>query len=89
MLAMVSPLDAIDRGVSHECPGCGLYFCSDHLLYGDSDRPKCSQCINNLEPFTPSPDILEWIGWKLTEPSWKTWREQNPIEVEKLRQRLL
>jgi hypothetical protein len=35
-------------------------------------------------PFTPKPDVAEWINHKLTDPTWNQWREENPDEVNSL-----
>ena len=93
--------EPIDRGLAHVCcnqemrggeHGCGLFFCEKHhnhyrraidhrrAIYG-----LCERCAKNLEPFTPTPDVPEWIDWKLTHDSWAAWREENPDEVERLR----
>ncbi len=82
----------IDRGLSYVCGsdplggdhGCGLYFCGDHLHFEDrgNECPQlCERCANNGEPFAPTPDIAEWMEWKLTDESWGGWRKQNPEEV--------
>lgn len=81
----------IDRGLSYVCggepyggdDGCGLYFCGDH-----GGGSLCAQCRAGQLPYTPSPDVREWIAHKLQDPSWKRWREENPSEVECLKQAL-
>ncbi|MET1503218.1 hypothetical protein ABXK61_16305 [Burkholderia sola] len=85
----------IDRGLAYVCAhqepyggedGCGLYFCHDHLAGG-----KCERCATKTEDgpyvtsFEAKPDHPDWIQWKLTDPSWSSWRDENPDEVEKLR----
>lgn len=58
---------------------------------------RCSESIENhtvdaygdIEPapvefFDPTPDVAEWIKWKLTDDSWADWREANPTEVAAL-----
>ncbi len=70
----------IDRGMGYVCEGCGLYFCSDHL-YG-----KCARCTAYKSPYKEiSPEHPDWIKHKLTDPSWKQWRKENPEEVNKLK----
>lgn len=80
--------EAIDRGLAHVCggepfggdDGCGLYFCGKHL------HPcRCERCSNSQPPFDPTPDTKEWIEWKLTDESWKQWRDENPDEVAALK----
>ena len=44
----------------------------------------CERCESGREPFEPTPDTLEWVQWKLTDPSWQRWRDENPEEVKKL-----
>ena len=81
--------EAIDRGLAYLCSGCGLFFCSPHLVYQPNEPGQlCVQCNNHMEPFTPSSDTLQWVSWKLTDKSWETWRQENPDAVEKLRQGL-
>lgn len=83
----------IDRGLSYVCGGevyggehgCGLFFCSDHLFYHEeSGKFLCDRCHSGGKAYTPTPDTLEWIGWKLTDSSWQEWRSQNPDKVEQL-----
>ncbi|WP_334034713.1 hypothetical protein [Burkholderia cepacia] len=83
----------IDRGLAHVCggepyggdDGCGLYFCSTHLLPRRCER--CSDRTDDAEfsPFEPKPDHPEWIEWKLTDPSWQQWRDENPAAVEEMK----
>jgi len=78
----------IDRGLAYVCGGepyggehgCGLYFCGAHLLLCISG-PRCERCLTDLQPFTPTPDVPEWIMHKLTDPSWQRWRDEHPDEV--------
>jgi hypothetical protein len=78
--------EAINRGLGYVCGGepyggdrgCGLFFCSKHC------GVLCERCTKGLEPFEPKPDTKEWIKWKLTDPSWKNWRDENPTLVEKI-----
>lgn len=79
----------IDRGLSHVCggepyggeQGCGLYFCGKHLVNGGVCQ-MCERCDEAKEPFNPTPDHPEWIAHKLTDESWKEWRELHPKAVE-------
>jgi hypothetical protein len=63
-----------------------LYFCHDHLKGG-----MCERCAHRTEdgpyiaPFIAKPDHPEWIEWKLTDPSWQQWRDENPGTVEQMR----
>jgi hypothetical protein len=88
----------IDRGLGWVCGGepyggehgCGLFFCWEHghLTYterADDHPPLCERCVKGEKPFTPKPDVAEWVNWKLTDPSWQQWRDENPEEVEKMR----
>jgi len=82
----------IDRGLSFVCggepfggmDGCGLYFCGLHLRLGM--HSACERCKNGKEPFEPKPEHPDWIKHKLTDESWQKWRNENPKEVEKLKQ---
>jgi hypothetical protein len=67
-----------------------LFFCWEHghLTYterADDHPPLCERCVKGEKPFTPKPDVAEWVNWKLTDPSWQQWRDENPEEVEKMR----
>ena len=83
----------IDRGLAHVCggepyggeDGCGLYFCGAHLLPRRCER--CSDRTDDAEfvHFEPKPDHPEWIEWKLIDPSWQQWREENRDQVEKMK----
>lgn len=88
-------LEEIDRGLSYVCGGqpyggdhgCGLYFCSKHKHYAGEKRdnaPLCIRCRHGRDPFTPTPDVREWVNHKLTDESWQRWREENPSDVEQL-----
>lgn len=82
----------IDRGLAYVCggepyggeKGCGLYFCTEHLrgFYESQRCPKCARY--EYKPYKPKPDHPHWILHKLTDPSWATWREQNPEQVAKM-----
>ncbi|GAB4590014.1 hypothetical protein [Nocardia sp. IFM 10818] len=84
----------IDRGLAYVCggevyggeTGCGLYFCHDHLLFCSDGIQLCQRCRAGEPPFTPSPDLADWIAWKLTDPSWATWRADHPAQVAQLRE---
>jgi hypothetical protein len=83
----------IDRGLGYVCGrepyggerGCGLYFCEDHQR-GRSQL--CPRCANRCAPYTPSPDVREWVEWKLSDPSWATWRMEHQAEVVAMQERL-
>jgi hypothetical protein len=91
----------IDRGLGFVCGGepyggdmgCGLFFCweNGHLAYAEVSSgseqmvQQCPACREGKPPFTAKPDIAEWVNWKLTDPSWQQWRDENPEEVEKMR----
>lgn len=91
--------ELIDRGLAYICGdwigggehGCGLFFCESHLGFivderGHLDGPqRCDRCLDGEDPYTPKPDVSEWINWKLTDESWAPWRAENPDEVEKMR----
>lgn len=90
--------EIIDRGLSYVCGGetepyggdygCGLHFCSKHLRYAGDRRDNanlCARCYQSKAPFTPTPDVTEWLRWKLRDPSWLQWRRENPAEVEAIR----
>lgn len=73
----------IDRGLGYVCgnepyggdQGCGLYFCGEHQV---GSHQRCIRCETGQEPFAPTPDVPQWIHHKLTDPSWATWRAENP-----------
>lgn len=81
--------EEIDRGLAFACGGepfggehgCGLFFCGDHLA-GRHDQ--CERCRKGEPPFDPTTDHPDWMRWKLTDASWKAWRDQNADEVAKL-----
>lgn len=84
----------IDRGLSYVCGGepygggwCGLYFCPEHLRISGKKRGHkqlCSCCYLGRGEFKPSPEHPDWINHKLTDESWRQWRDENPAEVAKL-----
>jgi len=78
----------IDRGLSHICGGlyyeehgCGLVFCSDHLVEvrqdGDDYFSVCERCRDGKKPYKPSPDTEEWIEHQQTDESWAEWRAEQ------------
>lgn len=84
--------EEIDRGIAYVCggelyggdKGCGLFFCYKHLFFGRSkESPQlCKRCFNYCKSFyKPKPDIKEWINFKMTDPSWETWRKINAPEI--------
>jgi len=82
----------IDRGLSYVCGGepyggergCGLFFCAKHLGGGVYPDQRCERCRNRKKPFIPTPDMTKWIQHKLTDESWREWRESYPDEVTAL-----
>lgn len=85
--------EEIDRGLSYVCGGepyggdrgCGLYFCSKHLYCHTRLPQLCERCTPRVKKsFPPKSDHPDWIAWKLTDESWKQWRDENPKEVEAL-----
>jgi len=87
--------EKIDRGLSYVCcnsepyggDGCGLYFCDKHL---SGEEGRCERCddVTFPEPFSPKPDVAEWIMWKLEDESWAVWRLENPDKVAEMRERV-
>lgn len=85
----------IDRGISYICGminthgedrGCGLHFCKKHLRSSPKFGQLCFRCWPKLRrPFLRKPDVEEWIRHKLTNESWKRWRDENPDEVNEIR----
>jgi hypothetical protein len=81
----------IDRGLSYVCGnnvgggehGCGLHFCGSHLY---ADGQLCDACYAGRDPFDPTPDLFEWILWKLSDNSWEAWREDNPEATKKMKE---
>lgn len=81
----------IDRGLSFVCGmintegedrGCGLHFCASHLSYSPKYGQLCERCWPRQKtPFTRKPDAAEWTNHKLTDESWKRWRDENPDQV--------
>lgn len=85
--------EEIDRGLSYVCggepfggeDGCGLYFCSRHLFLGGKKPQLCWHCCNGLGSYDKKPDHQTWIQHKLTDESWQQWRDENPEEVERMK----
>ncbi len=82
--------EEIDRGLAFVCggepyggdEGCGLYFCGKHQKL--ALMQMCYRCANGQRPFNAKPDHPRWINHKLTDESWKEWRDKNPEAVAKL-----
>lgn len=84
----------IDRGLAYVCGGeprggergCGLYFCGKHLLLPLRGASQlCERCVKRRKPFTPTPDSVTWLHFKMTDPSWRGWREERISAEEMLR----
>jgi hypothetical protein len=78
----------IDRGLSHVCGmintdgedrGCGLHFCTEHLLYSRKYESQfCPHCWpRRRKALVRKPDLPEWVEHKMTDPSWARWRQEN------------
>lgn len=86
----------IDRGLAHVCGGeayggehgCGLYFCSAHLAFYEvmsmAHPQLCERCGSQQDSFEKKPDHPEWIKHKLTDESWREWREANADKVKEM-----
>lgn len=82
--------EKIDRGLSFVCGmintegedrGCGLHFCTAHLRYSPRYGQLCFHCWpKKREPFTRKPDLPEWTHHKMTDESWKQWRDECALE---------
>jgi hypothetical protein len=80
--------ETIHRGLVYVCcdqepyggEGCGLYFCTKHSDISGT----CINCSEGNEPFTPSAEHPVWVNHKLTDESWRQWRDENPEEVIEL-----
>jgi hypothetical protein len=88
-------LEEIDRGLSYVCGGepyggdrgCGLYFCEKHLFWSAKLPQLCERCLKRRRPFAPKPDLLQWIYFKMTDPSWEEWRKENGLTPEAMEDR--
>jgi len=88
--------EVIDRGLSYVCGGdpeggdrgCGLYFCEKHLQSGVRLPQLCERCRKRRKAFDLKPEHPRWLWWKLNDPSWAEWREENPEEVVKYREQI-
>lgn len=83
----------IDRGLAHVCGGdpyggdrgCGLYFCGSHLSADAKYKQVCNRCLRYRRPYKRmAPEHPRWIDHKLTDESWKAWRDDHPVEVAQL-----
>lgn len=82
----------ISRGLAHLCgetpggseTGCGLYFCGEHLYVSQ----QCERCKDGKAPFDPKPDTRPWIRHMLRDATWQQWRDENPAEVEIMKQKI-
>jgi hypothetical protein len=53
---------------------------------GGSLPQLCDRCFPRVrKPFKPTPDLPEWIKHKLTDKSWRRWRDEHPSLVAALR----
>ena len=83
----------INRGLSYVCGGdiyggergCGLFFCSKHILMHSRLPQLCDRCSTRKKTHEPKVDHPEWIKHLLKDKSWAQWRIENPKEVEKLK----
>ena len=81
--------EIIDRGMGYVCDadegrkGCGLFFCSKH-----GGGSLCKRCETYKTPYQEKPDLLLWIAFKLFDPSWEKWRDENPATVALYQHRL-
>lgn len=53
----------------------------EHEYDGPYIHGLCAQCASNQAPFVATPDHPDWINWKLNDPSWQGWRDENPVTV--------
>jgi len=85
--------EEIDRGLAFVCGGepyggergCGLYFCGRHMTVSAFGPQLCERCARKRKPYEAKPDSRVWVDWKLTDPSWQQWRDENPDEVERMK----
>jgi len=60
--------ERIDRGLSYVCggdpyggdEGCGLFFCSKHLVGSLCERCRGDENSHPFDHFEPKPDLPEW-----------------------------
>jgi len=87
----------IDRGLGYVCGGepyggehgCGLFICSKHTHANRYHHQLCQHCADRRRrTLQPSPDVPEWMRWKLTDESWQQWRNENPNEVAAMKKAL-
>jgi hypothetical protein len=83
--------EEIDRGLSYRCGninsdgGCGLYFCDKHIFHGGKHGQLCERCVKRRKSFSPKPDLLKWTYFKMVDPSWSKWREENKLTPKDLK----
>lgn len=75
----------INRGLGYVCcgdepyggeHGCGRFFCADHeCAKWNGDDRVCGHA--GIEDHI-SDDHPDWINYKLTDITWKAWRDLNP-----------
>lgn len=89
----------IDRGLGYVCGddpyggehGCGLFFCEKHRKTAGDRRENaslCTRCYHGRFPYTPTPDVPDWMRHKLRDSSWFAWRAENPELVQAIRAEL-
>jgi len=64
-----------ETGDEVKSPGCGMYFCGDHL------ELSCAHEHDGPDGIRPKPDTAEWMQHMLTDESWAEWRAENPERV--------
>lgn len=87
----------IDRGLAYVCGGypyggeygCGLFFCSEHLIINfrgrESATQLCPKCARyDYYPYKPKQEHSKWIEWKMNHISWKEWRKENGFPEPKV-----
>lgn len=86
--------EEINRGLAYVCAneepyggefGCGLFMCERHKVWqtfpDGEDGLFCKRCAKGEKPYEPKPEHPDWIRHVLTDPSWKEWRDENPLLV--------
>ena len=85
--------EEIDRGLANVCcgnevcggSGCGLYFCGKHHGHFRGNMfGCCERCAKRRKPFVPKPDMLKWVYFKMTDPSWEEWRIENGLTSQEV-----